>query len=54
MPPKSEQNLNLTERVKFLEEKVGELEKYVKQRKIQQISFPLDQASADTIDDKIS
>lgn len=54
MPPQSEQNLDLNDRVKLLEDQVKELMEYVKERKIQQITFPLDQTSADTIDDKIN
>ena len=54
MPPESEQNLNLTERVKVLENQVKELLDWKKQRETQQISFPLDQTSAEIINDKIN
>lgn len=43
-------NEDLKERIEELEAKVAELERYVEQKKVQQITFPLDTASATIID----
>jgi hypothetical protein len=46
-----EQNLTTQQEIEVLKERIKALEEYVQQRKLQQISFPLDEVSKTIINE---